>query len=40
MHSIWVAELHVTVNYINKILSEAQQSFYGKHISLPTIKYM
>jgi len=39
MHSVCVAELHATVNDINKTLSEAQQCFYGKLMPLPKIKY-
>jgi hypothetical protein len=38
MHSVCVVvELHVTVNYI-KILSVAQQCFYGKFVSPTTIQ--
>jgi hypothetical protein len=38
MHSVCVVELHVAVSYI-KILSVAQQHFYGKFMSPEPIKH-
>jgi len=37
MHYVCAVELHITINYI-KIMSDAQQCFYGNLMSSATIK--